>query len=224
MSRLAKLKKMGYYKPISSNLSNMSQTTHNSAPGRPREFDIDEAVESAMQVFWSRGYHATSLVDLIDGTGLSRGSLYKAFGDKRGLFIAALQRYIATAEERFSSRLQKSAPVKTGIRDLLMYFAELSCAHDGQRGCLVLATAIEMAPHDAEVTGYVQAIYDQMYRALVKAIQHGQRNGEISAAIDAQATARLILCITNGMRVLGKTGVSAKEINAVVDTAMKLLD
>lgn len=202
----------------------MPISNSNIAPGRPREFEIDEAVELAMQVFWSRGYHGTSLVDLLEGTGLSRGSLYKAFGDKHGLFIAALQRYVAAANEGLSRTLQKPVPVKTAIREMLMHYARLSCAQEGQRGCLLLATAAEMVPHDAEIAAYVDAIYDHMRHEYAVAIQRGQSSGEISTALDAQATAGLIVCITNGMRVLGKTGVTKKEINAVVDTAMKLLD
>jgi TetR/AcrR family transcriptional regulator, transcriptional repressor for nem operon len=202
----------------------MPVSSSSSVQGRPREFEIDDAVESAMQVFWSRGYHGTSLVDLIDGTGLSRGSLYKAFGDKHGLFIAALQRYIAGASERLSETLRKSASAKMAIREMLTYFAGLSCAEEGQRGCLLLATATEMVPHDAEIAAYVESIYNHMRHEYAVAIKRGQSNGEISAALDAQATAGLIVCIANGMRVLGKTGVTKREINAVVDTAMTLLD
>lgn len=202
----------------------MPVSNNNNAPGRPREFDIDEAVELAMQVFWTRGYHATSLVDLIEGTGLSRGSLYKAFGDKHGLFIAVLRRYMATANEQMSLILRKSAPVKLMIREVLTNFAQLSCGCEGQRGCLLLATATEMVPHDAEITSLVNAMYNQMGQKLTAVIQSSQSTGEIPAKLDAQATASLILSITHGMRVLGKAGGLQSDINLIVDTAMKLLD
>ena len=70
-----------------------SNAQHTASPGRPRQFDIEDAVGDAMNVFWTRGYHATSLTDLLDVTGLSRGSLYKAFGDKKSLFLKAMDRY-----------------------------------------------------------------------------------------------------------------------------------
>ena len=73
--------------------------------GRPREFDTDEAIKSAMGVFWSFGYHATSLPELLDATNLSRGSLYAAFGDKHGLFLRALDRYIADSLTRLDAEL-----------------------------------------------------------------------------------------------------------------------
>jgi len=202
----------------------MIRSNSNSSPGRPREFEIDEAVELAMQVFWSRGYHNTSLIDLIEGTGLSRGSLYKAFGDKRGLFIAALKCYITMANKRLSLTLRKTIPAKVAIREMLMDFAELSCGMEGKRGCLLLTTTIEMVVYDAEIADYVQDLYERMRHGYTSAIQCGQKAGEISMLIDAQATAGLMICITQGMRVQGKVGVTKGEIVAIVDAAMKLLE
>src|ERR671923_2175460 len=87
--------------------------------GRPREFDPDEAIECAMGVFWSSGYHATSLPDLLEATNLSRGSLYAAFGDKHGLFLRALDRYIDDALERVERELDPGKPALAGLRDCL---------------------------------------------------------------------------------------------------------
>jgi TetR/AcrR family transcriptional repressor of nem operon len=202
----------------------MSSFDAQATPGRPREFDIDEAADAAMQVFWSHGYNGTSLPDLIKGTGLSRGSLYKAFGDKKGLFLAALDRYTSRASERQSAILQGCGPAKTAIRQALLHYAQLSSASAGQRGCLVVATATEMVPHDAEIAERIRAMFDRMQNALARAIERGQDEGEIASAQDSQTLARLLLCLTQGMRAVGKTGATKKDMIAVVDAAMRMLD
>lgn len=202
----------------------MTVSDNRSAPGRPREFDIEAAVESAMQVFWTRGYNGTSLVDLIDGTGLSRGSLYKAFGDKHGLFLCALDRYISVSSVQLINNLRKPGSVKAALRETLSRFAQLSCAADGSRGCMLVATATEMAPYDAGVAERVKAMLDRVRDAYAAAIKRGQASGEIPARHDAESLAGLVVCLTQGMRVVGKIGPTEKQMAAVVNTAMALFD
>ncbi|WP_051110934.1 TetR/AcrR family transcriptional regulator [Herbaspirillum frisingense] len=195
-----------------------------SGPGRPREFEIDAAVESAMQVFWTRGYNGTSLVDLIDGTGLSRGSLYKAFGDKHGLFLSALDRYISQSLVRLLSTLDQPGSAKAAIRETLMRLAEMSCRKEGRRGCMLVATAMEMVSHDDDVAERVKTMVDRIRHAYAKAIARGQASGEIPAHHDPQTLATVIVSLTHGMRTLGKVGAVDKQMTAVVETAMRLLD
>ena len=202
----------------------MMPSDNSAPPGRPREFETDTAVEAAMQVFWTRGYHSTSLIDLIDGTGLSRGSLYKAFGDKRGLFLVALERYTAGASERLFHTLQQPGSAKAAIHATLMHFAQLSSADQGQRGCMLVATASEMLPHDAGIAACVQTMFNRMGNAYAAAITRGQASGEIAPHHDAQTLARLIICLTQGMRAVGKTGTEKTQMVAVVNAAMALLD
>src|SRR5271167_2823004 len=119
--------------------------------GRPRGFDTEAAVERAMGVFWSRGYHATALPDLLRATKLSRGSLYAAFGDKHSLFLRALDRYTADALTRLDAELDPhSAPIAS-LRAYLAGYVERASDASGRRGCLVAATTLELAAHDAEV-------------------------------------------------------------------------
>ena len=202
----------------------MRPSDHSAPPGRPREFETDAAVEAAMQVFWTRGYNNTSLGDLIDGTGLSRGSLYKAFGDKRGLFLVAFERYASGASEGLIHGLQQPGSAKAAIRATLMRFAQLSSADEGQRGCMLVATAAEMVPHDAGIAAAVQAMFNRMLNAYAAAIARGQANGEIPPRHDAQTLARLIVCLTQGMRAVGKPGAEKADMAAVVNAAMALLD
>ena len=102
--------------------------------GRPREFDIDEAVEDAIEVFRSHGYHGTSVQDLIDGTGLARGSLYKAFHDKRTLFLTALDHYTAASLQRVADGLASPGSARVAIRETLLGYARRAAAQQGRRG------------------------------------------------------------------------------------------
>src|SRR5581483_59927 len=127
------------------------QTPAPSARGRPRSFDVEAAVERAMDVFWSRGYHATALPDLLRATRLSRGSLYAAFGDKHSLFLRALDRYIADALTRMDNELARSREPVLGLRAYLAGYVDRTSGGNGRRGCLLVATVMELAGRDADV-------------------------------------------------------------------------
>ena len=104
-----------------------------------------------MNVFWSKGYQGTSLPDLLEATGLSRGSLYAAFGDKHGCFLKALDRYIEGALARFDEELHPDRGAMDGLRICLAGYVSRTTGRAGKRGCLVVATAMEMSSRDAEV-------------------------------------------------------------------------
>ena len=194
------------------------------APGRPREFDVEDAVSDAMHVFWTRGYHATSLTDLLEGTGLSRGSLYKAFGDKKSLVLRALQGYADAGLEELGEALAAPGSAKAAIRAALSIYIPLSAGSTGQRGCMVMATAAEMLPHDPEVSARVQDTFGQIQALLAAAVRRGQATGEIPTHQDARDMARFLACQIEGMRLVGKVGASRRDMAAVVAAAMRSLD
>lgn len=193
-----------------------------SAPGRPREFDMDDAVRDAMDVFWDHGYEGASLPDLIEGTGLSRGSLYKAFGDKKGLLLTALDLYMAQGLKATSDLLSQPGPVKDAIRASLLRYAGLSAGEAGRRGCLVVAMATEMAAHDPDIAQRTGRMFRRLQQLYAAAIVRGQASGEIPER-DEQALARFLVAQVQGMRVLGKTGMTEADTVAMVDTAMLVL-
>ena len=198
--------------------------TSHIGPGRPREFDTDKAILDAMNVFWDRGYQGASLPDLIEGTGLSRGSLYKAFGDKRGLFFAVLDRYTSDGIAVLSNILQSSESAKTAILESLKYHARLSAGEKGRRGCLVVTVATEMANRDTEMAERIRRHFQRMQDLFAKAIDRAQAAGEVPADYDQQALARFLLSNIEGMRMLGKIGATEKEMEALVSSAMRALD
>ncbi|KAF1047904.1 TetR/AcrR family transcriptional regulator [Xylophilus sp.] len=192
--------------------------------GRPREFDIDAALDRAIRVYCERGYHATSIDDLSDATALTSGSLYKAFGDKRGIFLAAFDRYKALGDAALHAALARGANGRERLRIAVAYYADGSHGAAGRRGCLVVNGAAELATLDAEAARRVTAALERRQALLGDLVREGQADGSIASTLDADTAARLLLCLLQGMRVVGRTGRSRREMQAVADAAMKLLD
>jgi TetR/AcrR family transcriptional repressor of nem operon len=199
------------------------QGAKRTGPGRPREFDVEAALDRAIQVFRERGYHAASIGDLCAAMRLTTGSLYKAFPDKRAIFLAAFNRYIDLRHARLQPGLDAEHNGFDKIRALLRYYAETSYGSEGKQGCLVVGSAAELSTLDAVAAARVNAALRQMETLLRGLIRLGQADGSVPARIDAQATARTLLCILQGMRVIGKAGRIRVEILSTVEPALQLL-
>lgn len=184
----------------------MSRPATTASPrGRPRSFDIDGAVVRAMNVFWSRGYHATALPDLLRATRLSRGSLYAAFGDKHSLFLRALDRYIADAVARMDDELDPHRDPVAGLREYLAGYVDRTAGASGRRGCLLVATAMELAGQDAEVGRRVAAFFKAMEVRVTDALSRAKAAGRLADGVEPAIAARIIVCFVEGLRVVGKT-------------------
>lgn len=193
--------------------------------GRPREFDINDALRLAIEVFRQRGYTATSIVDLMDGMQLSRGSFYKAFQDKKSVFAAAYDLYAAEGEEQRRAIARGPGTGRARIAALLESYATLSQGPGGQRGCLVIATAVELSLHDPDIAERVVASWHATETLLRDLLHQAEADGSIAVLDDRAATARALLCLMQGMRLIGKSGVHGKAgFNAAVRQAMKMLD
>src|ERR1700746_349973 len=163
----------------------MSRRTPVQLPrGRPRSFDVEAAVERAMGVFWSRGYHATALPDLLRATKLSRGSLYAAFGDKHSLFLRALDRYIADALTRMDSEFAPEKEPLDGLRAFLAGYVERMSGANGRRGCLLVATAMELAGQDAEVGRRVAGFFKTMEARVADAFSRAKAAGKLADGVE----------------------------------------
>jgi TetR/AcrR family transcriptional regulator, transcriptional repressor for nem operon len=211
--------------PYIAGMSRMTNSTHETARprGRPREFDMDEALDRAIRVFCERGYNATSIGDLIEAMGLASGSIYKAFHDKRAVFLAALDRYILLRDEHISAVARNSKPARERIRDVLAYYVEASKGIEGRRGCMVVGSAVELAIVDREVAARVRARLARNEAFLADLIRQGQADKSLPGHIDPDETARVMVYLTQGMRVVGKSGRALPDTIVAVDIAMKLL-
>ena len=198
-------------------------STESRGRGRPREFDMDAALDKSVRVFRERGYHATSITDLTEAMELASGSVYKAFKDKRAVFLAAFDREAIVRGEKLQRIISTAKSGRDRIRNALTFYAESSHGVEGKRGCLIVGTAAELATFDAEVGRRVTVALRKSETLMVDLIRQGQADGSIPAAIDSKVTARLMLCLLQGMRVIGKTGRKRTEMRALAAAAMKLL-
>lgn len=187
------------------------------ARGRPREFDPEQAVERAMDAFWSGGYHGTSLPDLLQATKLSRGSLYAAFGDKHGLFLRALDRYIDEALARLDTELDPRQNALAGLRACLDGYVDRTTGTKGKRGCLIVATAMELVAQDREVELRISRFFALMESRLAAALERARNEGELADGVDPSSAARVLLCLVEGLRVVGKTGIDRTVWQATVN-------
>lgn len=192
-------------------------------PGRPREFDMEPALDRALGVFSERGYHAASISELTEAMGLTSGSVYKAFRDKRGIFLAALEHYRILRRSLLEQELGKTATGWGKLAALMRFYADASHGIQGRRGCMVVTSANSLALLDEEVAREVAAIFDANEQLLADLIRLGQKDGSIPRTVDVGAVASTLLCLVNGMRLVGKIGRSHKEMMTVADVAMELL-
>ena len=170
-----------------------------------------------MDVFWSRGYHATALPDLLRATKLSRGSLYAAFGDKHSLFLRALDRYIADAVTRMDIELAPTREPVGGLRAYLAGYVDRTSGTRGRRGCLLVATAMELAGRDAEVGRRVAGFFKAMEAKVADVLSRAKQAGKLAEGVEPSSAARILVCFVEGLRVVGKTAPPRTTSQATVD-------
>ena len=187
-------------------------------------FDVDEALTEAMRAFWARGYEATSMQDLVACMGINRGSLYATFGDKRALFIQALRRYDAVHRRAWVEALGAAPSAKRAI--LGAFEAVIaSVLKDGARdGCLLVNTALELSPHDPEISEIVREGLAEMEGFFRRMVKNGQAAGEIPADLDAVGTARALLGLFIGLRVLSRSRPEKALLRSIARQASTLLE
>lgn len=197
------------------------QTTTERQRGRPREFHPDQAVERAMQIFWTRGYQGTSLPDLMGATKLSRGSLYAAFGDKHSLFLLALDRYISQSLERVDEELATGRNALEGVMACVDGYVTRTDGAAGKRGCLVVASAMELAARDQEVSRRIAHFFAAMEVRLVKALKRAQDEGVLAGHVNPAASAHMLVCFMEGLRVVRKAGSGPDKARAAAQEIIR---
>ena len=191
----------------------MGPKTTTRSVGRPREFDEEAALTAAMDAFWDKGFEATSMADLCACTGLHKGSLYQAFGDKHQLFMNALKHYSDVEFREVAAVAFISDSPLQNIRAAIDKITE-DAGHE--KGCLVINSMVELAPHDEEVRAAVQGFAEQRLRVMADMIGKAQELGEISVKTDPNKLARQLMMALAGGAVLVKGLVSAEDIREVL--------
>lgn len=191
---------------------------------RPREFDMDEALEGAMNAFWERGYEATSLADLMAATGLAKGSIYKAFEDKHDLFLRSLQRYLDNLYRETSQILDASNSPTEGLRQWLScLILEVCHDQDRQRGCFAVNTVVELAPHDDDVAQLLKSHFKRMRRVLTQLIQRGQERGEFQTAQAAPDLTEFVLVFVSGLVSMSKVKLPKAQTERLLEAVLTAL-
>lgn len=185
---------------------------------RPRTFDEPTVVLAARDAFWEHGYAGTSLDVLRSATGLGKGSLYGAFGDKRELFGRVFDRYCADVVDAAGHAL--AGPDEDAVERLRSYVTAEAPASGGpaQRGCLIAKTVAELAQHDPDVRRRARETYAAIEGHLTAAVEAAQRHGALDADRDARVLAQTLLVLQRGLEALGRAG-AAVQVRALVDTA-----
>ncbi|HWG06388.1 MAG TPA: TetR/AcrR family transcriptional regulator [Beijerinckiaceae bacterium] len=191
---------------------------------RPREFDEGTALQAAMECFWQRGYEATSLRDLTASMGLTAPSLYNAFGDKQKLFSRALERYLDNTTRGRLRRLEQTLAPKAALHRFFAEIVEHSINDRQRKGCFLVNSALEVAPHDAECRSVIAAQFAEIEAFFKRCIRAAQADKTASSDIDASDTARLMLGVLLGIRVLARTKPERAVLEGVVRPALMLLE
>ncbi|OSC57248.1 TetR family transcriptional regulator [Streptomyces sp. 4F] len=190
---------------------------------RPKEFDPDVAVDRAMEVFWRKGYAATTPQDLVDALGIGKGSLYNAFGSKQALFLRALRRYRDSQTEALVETLEQPGPVKQRLRGALAALAEMDLADPDHRGCLAVNTTAERAGVDQEAAEVLRRMLDRTEEAFQALVAEGQRAGEIDPGRDPAALGSMLMNTVVGMRLVSRVAQGPDRLTRVIDATVDSL-
>ncbi|QWG28827.1 TetR/AcrR family transcriptional regulator [Bacillus mycoides] len=190
---------------------------------RLREFDEEKALDAAMKLFWEKGYAATSLSDLTAKMEIQRPSLYAAFGDKEGLFEAALRRYTNIHATSIRTKLQKEQSVKESIRMFFENMVEEEYKRESNKGCFCINTMVEIAPHNEKFE--VLTREHQMYLSVIfqELIAKGIQSGELQSDVNAKALAQTLVTSLIGLTVLMKSRPERSVIDNSVCIILSLL-
>ncbi len=188
---------------------------------RPREYNPDTVLDSAIEVFWRKGYKATSIQDLVDATGVNRGSLYTGFGSKAGLFSAALDRYLAAGALADLLNSGDDTPIVDLLRMVFDELVEIGVNDPDRRGCLMTNTAVELSPHDTEVAAKIAGDVFNLETALANRLRRAQGLGELNLAADNEALARFIISNIQGMRVMAKVTNDRRTLQDIADMVVE---
>lgn len=188
-----------------------------------KQFDENDVLEKAMQAFWDKGYAATSMQDLVKCTGINRGSLYATYSDKHSLFVASLRMYEQKMLHQLLFKLRSNYGPRDSIRQFFLAFIEDVTEGGGNRGCFMTNTALELAPHDANVREIVANAQSQIEDFFAEMINKGIAQGEIAPRGPAIETARGLLASLIGLLVLTRSRPERELLQTIVEEALRRL-
>lgn len=191
---------------------------------RTKDFDENEVLTKAIQLFWHKGYNATSMQDLVNTLGISRSSLYDTYIDKHTLFLKALESYQRAGNAKINEIVNQSTSAKETVIKLMELATNELVGDKQQKGCFMVNAEIEVAPHDQEVSKLVCQNEKQMETAFFQVIKKGQQTGEIKNNQDALVLAKFIFNAVKGMQVTAKSSADATSFSNIIKLTVTVLD
>lgn len=190
---------------------------------RIKEFDPEEALDRALDLFWRRGYEGTSLRDLLDRMEISRQSLYDTFGDKRSLFLKVLARYEALAMEGLVQHLDHKWTL-TAVRGFVESFLHEIVLVPERGSCLMANTAIEIGPADPEIQAVVRAYFTRVENSIHAVLASATEAGHITQGRDLRALARHVVNTMYGLGIMGRAGASRPTLRQMLVVSLSVLE
>ncbi len=188
---------------------------------RTKTFEEQEALQKAMHTFWKKGYHATSMQNLVDAMGINRASLYDTFGGKRALFDRAFELYRATNTAGLKRFLESQESVREGFRQL--FANAIAESQSDRKGCFVVNVTTELLPADEALQATLQANKAAFTEVFHQFLKRGMERGEIAEGKDLRAISGMIFTLYNGVKVVGKIPGQGEELMASVEAALGVL-
>ena len=191
---------------------------------RPREFNVDIALERAMDVFWSKGYEATSLDDLCGVTGLSRSSFYATFESKRSLLLRSVDRYVEQRNPRIAAILAQPLPIRDAFAALAQQFIDQIVSGPGRRGCFLGNCAAELPRIDRAALAHVRKGLESTEATFREALTRAKARGELPVGADVTALARFLMSGFQGLRLVGKVNPDRATLEDITATMLRCLE
>lgn len=188
---------------------------------RSKEFNEEQALDKAMEIFWRQGFEKTSIQDLVDQMGIHRRSLYDTFGDKHSLFVQTLERYESLVASQIRKQITEEMTTVESIRKIF----ELAVYSDNKnpKGCLMVNTAVELSLLDNEVSQRIKSAFKQTENLIADLLIRGQARGEVARSFDISELSRFIHNALIGVRVLVKITADPKELDSTIDLTLSIL-
>lgn len=193
------------------------------SPGRPLEFEPEAALDAAMQVFWRKGYESTSVQDLTDAMGVSRSSLYQAFGGKQPLFERCMALYGDEMTDAMRAAMERAPSGLVFIRLFLEGVLEETRGVCEARGCLVLNTANEFARRNQRIAAAVSQGLNRFHEVLMAAVVRAQQEGDIPPEHNPKMLATYLVSSMSGLRAMSKAGADETHIKGIIELTVKAL-
>jgi TetR/AcrR family transcriptional regulator, copper-responsive repressor len=194
------------------------------ARGRPRAFDAGEALDVVLARFWRDGYDGTSMQDLADEVGVSKPSLYAAYGNKEALFLAALERYSTTFGARQAAELDREPDARRAVESVLRSMIALHTGCGRPTGCMVVASAsLCAAPHIPEaLQASISGLLQRSCEALESRLRRADEEGHLAPGADPEALAQYFNAILQGISVQARSGAPREALEQVIAVAMQV--